>query len=401
MQRLSSPTRSADSKHKFHGRFLSGPTIHERLCAGRSTGFDYLRIGLAAAVICVHSAVTSYGPSDNTIWHGWYRPPVAAILPMFFALSGFLVTGSLLRAKSMTEFVMLRVLRIVPALLVEVIVVAFVLGPLLTSVPLRDYVTDAKFISYPLNILGDIHYHLPGLFLSNPDPDMVNRQLWTIPSELRCYFVIVVLAMIGFARNSRRMLVILAISLVAFPLVDFMQRRDLWHFDNVPSKALILSFLAGVSLFLGQKQIRLNPYCFTGSMGLAFTLLLFRETAYFACLPIAYCTVYVGLSQIPKTIVVATGDYSYGLYLYGYPIQQTYSYLFPGHRVWWLNIPFTMLFGLAFAALSWHVVEAKVLRWRKRIIPAIESGVDLLGRLPQRGLRPVRQRLYQQHPESR
>lgn len=356
--------------------FRSGDTIGRRMDAGRTTGFDYLRIGLAVAVICVHSDLTSYGASHQTIWEGPIRPLVSAILPMFFALSGFLVTGSLLRVRSMTEFVMLRVLRIVPALFVEVTVVAFLLGPLLTTVPLREYFTDPKFLSYPLNIVGDIHYRLPGLFHTNPDPDMVNRQLWTIPSELRCYLVIVVLALVAMTRDWRRMAALLIVATIAFPIIDVMQRRDVWQFDTVPSKALILCFLGGVVLFLHRDRIRLNAAWFALSLAAAYILLLWHQTAYFACMPLAYLVTYVGMSRIPKTLITATGDYSYGLYLYGYPIQQVYSHIFPSYRVWWANIAFTLAFGGLFAALSWRLVESKVLDRRKTIIGAVEQGVN-------------------------
>src|ERR1700691_2724048 len=97
---------------KIHQTFLAGETLEARMNAGRTPGFDYLRIGLAVGVVCVHSVVTSYGPAGEGIWSGPLRPLVAAILPMFFALSGFLVTGSLLRAKTLTEFVTLRGLRL-------------------------------------------------------------------------------------------------------------------------------------------------------------------------------------------------------------------------------------------------------------------------------------------------
>lgn len=67
-------------------------------CGGRPSGFDYLRIGLAISVLCLHSVATSYGKAaDVELWMTPLRPFMRAILPMFFALSGFLVAGSLLR----------------------------------------------------------------------------------------------------------------------------------------------------------------------------------------------------------------------------------------------------------------------------------------------------------------
>jgi peptidoglycan/LPS O-acetylase OafA/YrhL len=82
-------------------------TIARRIeeTGGRSSGFDYLRIGLALSVIAVHSTKVSYGMvADRTIW----GPPQLVfshiILPMFFALSGFLVAGSLERCRTLVSF---------------------------------------------------------------------------------------------------------------------------------------------------------------------------------------------------------------------------------------------------------------------------------------------------------
>jgi peptidoglycan/LPS O-acetylase OafA/YrhL len=64
---------------------------------------------------------------------------------MFFALSGFLVTGSAIRTRSVRTFLTFRFLRIFPALATEVTLSAVILGPLLTTLPLKDYVSDHHF----------------------------------------------------------------------------------------------------------------------------------------------------------------------------------------------------------------------------------------------------------------
>lgn len=149
----------------------------------RPSGFDYMRIVLALSVICWHSLLISYGTDATAgVWGRVLQPLSLLIVPMFFALSGFLVAGSLERSKSLVGFLGLRVFRIMPALAVEVLLSALILGPLLTTASLGSYFADPVLHSYFWNILGDIHYKLPGLFQQNPT-DLVNGQLWTVPYQ--------------------------------------------------------------------------------------------------------------------------------------------------------------------------------------------------------------------------
>jgi peptidoglycan/LPS O-acetylase OafA/YrhL len=348
---------------------FQGESVKSRLdlSRGRTTGFDYLRIALALLVLLVHVPRTTTA-DDAWLWSPYVRPLTGAILPAFFALSGFLVTGSLQRSKTLVEFAVLRALRLVPALAVEVMVAALILGPLLTVFPLDRYFTDVKFYRYALNIVGDIQYKLPGLFLHNPDPDMVNRQLWTIPAELRCYAALMVLAVLGFARRWPWMLALLGACVIGFPLFDFIRHRDIFAIANVPPMLLVLAFLAGVSFNLLAEWTPLNGGLFILCIGLGYVAMLFRETTYFAAVPLTYVTLFMGLSRPPKTFITAAGDYSYGVYLYGFPIQQAYACLFPHFRVWWASLVFTLPIVLGLAFLSWTLVESRVLGRRGQVI---------------------------------
>lgn len=343
-------------------------------------------------VIAIHSAVTCYGgEAGRVIWTGWHRPFVAIVLPMFFALSGFLVVGSLLRSQSILEFLSLRAIRIVPALFVEVTIGALILGPLLTSFTLREYFSDPKFVSYALNIVGDIQYKLPGLFLSNPDPDMVNRQLWTIPAELECYLLITILAIVGIVRRPK-LFALLSVGLVAAFTLHNWENKILYATDNVPLRTLILSFLFGIALFQLKQYVRLSVVWLILSIILSYVCLYYRSLCYVAPIPISYLTVYIGLLNPRKTLLTRAGDYSYGLYLYGYPVQQTIVYLFPDLRIWWVNIILSVCVGLCFAAFSWHVVESRVLQRKPAVIRNVRRFVGVARDLLKKSLGEFRSR---------
>ena len=101
--------------------FTSANTAGEVMTrnSGAGPGFDLLRIVLSLFVILLHSFHVSY-PSTIYLATNWSAPIWASILPIFFSLSGFLVAGSAVRSKSLKVFLSYRVLRIVPALSVEV-----------------------------------------------------------------------------------------------------------------------------------------------------------------------------------------------------------------------------------------------------------------------------------------
>jgi peptidoglycan/LPS O-acetylase OafA/YrhL len=295
---------------------------------------------------------------------------------MFFALSGFLVTGSYFRTKNIRQFVLLRVLRIVPALGVEVALCALILGSLLTTWSLQDYYTNSMFWSYFANVVGYIHFHLPGVFLDNPEPGFVNRSLWTVPSELECYIALVGAAIVGLLRV--RMLFFLALVFghieETFGFVHYLIRGEaLRTFDferPVGPHMLVLCFLAGVFIFLCKDRIVHSWTLMLASLGGSILLLELGAPSHLIPIPVAYATVALGLSNPPRLWLVRSGDYSYGIYLYAFPVQQTVANLFPHLREWYWNVAVALPATLLFAAFSWHYVEKHALKLRRIMAPA-------------------------------
>jgi peptidoglycan/LPS O-acetylase OafA/YrhL len=350
-----------------------------KLTGNRPSGFDYLRIILAIAVVCQHSLNTTFGlPRTMELLETTpLRIPFALILPMFFALSGFLVTGSLLRSKSLVSFIGLRCFRIIPALAVEVVISALVIGPILTTFSLHDYFSDRKFASYFLNVVGDIHYFLPGIFLTNPWPAVVNAQLWTIPFELQCYLAISLLAIVGFAFSPRAMMIFLALGQVA--LFAYVLIRNPQATAVVRGPLLVVSFLFGCGFFLCRDKIPYNGMLALLSCALCLPALYFRYGDFFVSAPATYLTCYIGLSNPKKSTFLQSGDYSYGVYLYGFPIQQVFASIGDAAHYWWLNIIVCVPASLLVAVGSWHLVEKHALKART-VLSTLEQVV--IKRLP-------------------
>ena len=269
-----------------------------RNAGGFTAGFDYLRIGLALAVLVWHSIIVSTGSIgvDHAIWNGSFRFVPAAILPMFFALSGFLVAGSLERTR-LPQFMTLRVLRLVPALAVEVTLSALILGAFFTSLPLREYLTSGELGRYFGNIVGLVHFTLPGVFENNPFPRFVNFQLWTIPFELECYLFIVCLS--TALRDRRAFAAGVGLFALAATAVTFLF-FPASPFDHVPGRALVVSFLAAVSLYQYRDKIPYSSVLGLAAATAAAALLQVPNAAYLAAFPIAYLTVWLGLMRPPR-----------------------------------------------------------------------------------------------------
>jgi len=345
-----------------------GCSMEERLAAtqGRPSGFDYMRVVLALGVIGWHSKLTSYGEGGAYNWIADVAllPLAIFILPMFFSLSGFLVAGSLERSKTFLTFLGLRVLRIVPALAVEVLLSALILGPLLTTLPLRAYLADPEFHAYLLNIVGDIHYLLPGVFVSNPFP-LVNGQLWTVPYELACYVALTILALTGIFQQRWW----LFLSLMAFYAAQIgnavLRTND--QMKGAGGSTLVMSFIAGLVIYRYRDKVPWSGRLFLLALAASVALIVVPNGVRFSALPIAYVTMYLGLQNPPRNKIGLSGDYSYGLFLYGFPVQQAIMSINPALRHWYWNLLFAVPCAIVVAVGSWWLVERPALARRKKL----------------------------------
>lgn len=339
---------------------------------GQPTGFDCIRVLLAMGIICYHTAEISYGVATESALRA---SPIGLLtsefVSMFFSLSGFLVAGSLLRCKTVISFVCLRVLRIFPALCAEVILSAFLLGPIFTLLPLTQYFSDPKFFAYFHNLHGNIHYYLPGVFVNNPI-ERVNGQLWTIPGELQCYIVLSILFLIGIVKRRKMILALIVAVQIYVVYKGLMESGSLTRGDAVDlalhGRSLVLCFLFGVGLYLLRDSVPWDWRLGIAAGIFSFIFQLIPNGAYFAPGLISYMTVFLGLLNPRKVWLLRTGDYSYGMYLYGYPLQQAIAYS-PSLRHWWINLIVGLPLAFAFALLSWHILEKRALRLKALVVP--------------------------------
>lgn len=335
---------------------------------GGGPGFDALRLVLALAILGYHSVLLSPDRAMVDYVNRHFRELILALVPMFFCLSGFLVTGSALRTQSVRVFLTYRSLRIFPALAVEVALSALLLGPFMTTLPLAEYFTSKQFLVYFGNIIGAVRMALPGVFLDNPHPNVVNGSLWTLQPEFYCYLLMagLMLSTLVYRRAWYSGIfagAVLVLSVLA-ALYGLGNPGDL-----LPPNVILYYFFAGIAACHWKDRIPVNAVLFVLAAALAWWMLPQRGLSYLAALPLTYCTVCLGMPAWPRIPLLQNGDYSYGIYLFNFPIQQSLVHLFPQLDVWWLLLlaaaPLTILFAVA----SWHWIEKPALQLKKRFLP--------------------------------
>lgn len=330
---------------------------------GEGPGFSILRLALSAAVVFFHSHNAAYGPDHLQYFtEGWANPFVAVVLAMFFGLSGFLVAGSALRTGNVIKFSVARTLRIVPALMVEVTLSALILGPLVTTVSMRRYFSDYHLYGYFGNIIGRIRFELPGVFTGLPTDGIVNRSLWTIHPELECYAVMALLMITGIV--FKRKISLILWSVATFLLVAIDCGTTMFELRGVfDGPVLVYYFVTGIIVFHWRYFLPVNGYIFILSALTSYVLLRTPHTVFIVPVFILYMTVWIGMQTLPTFALTQTGrDYSYGIYLYSFPIQQSIVFFWPAAREWWIIFPLALLFSLGVAALSWHWIEKPALK---------------------------------------
>lgn len=351
-------------------------SIGARLAAhgGFGPGFDWIRIVLALSVAATH--VNSIVPLDA----GHFSLPPAyhfGILYAFFGLSGFLITASAERL-SLPNFMLNRGLRIFPALMVDVALSALILGAIFTTLPLGAYYADPMTHRYLLNMVGAVQLHLPGVFETST-VSAVNYSLWTVPFELACYLLIGGL----MVTRGFRLVPILVLGWVAagFAVAAASSRLGLaepalQHLFVLKGSRLLVAFLLGIGAYRWRNRIphdiRLFAAALLACAAINWGLAPGEDDVFYPALslvlgvPVLYMTLWLGAADLPTPALLRRGDYSYGIYLYHWPIMQALVLVLPDLRHAALYFLVTMPVVIAFAACSWHLIEKPVLAQRRR-----------------------------------
>jgi peptidoglycan/LPS O-acetylase OafA/YrhL len=346
----------------------------------RQNNFDALRLIAAISVIFSHSFWIAEG-TQNREWlmlltgHQCILGLVGVFV--FFAISGFLVTQSFEQTANPLHYLVKRALRIFPGLFVAMLVSAFVLGPLVTTLPLGAYLSRPEPYEYVLrNTLLDKSVHeLPGVsFMDNPVGIEVNGSLWTLRLEFTMYLMVLVLGLLRLL-TARMALLPLAfgVACLHFEMLYPLEKWG-WFFELLSGWGWLVGFFAaGMVLYkLRHTPILDGRIALLALAGLALSVLLRQFITLFTVFG-CYLALWLALNpRLPVIPAARFGDLSYGLYIYGWPVEQAVMWLYGGHAAWWQVFLTALPIAAALAFLSWHLVEHPMLRLkpgRRRAAP--------------------------------
>lgn len=351
----------------------AGSDVDARM-RSRDNAFDVLRL-LAAALVLVSHCFALTGRSDPLADAGGGTMGELGVL-MFFAMSGFLVSQSWDAVPRVVPFALKRALRLLPALVVVAFAAAFVLGPIVSSMTLGDYLTQARPYTYALrtSVLVTVHGVLPGVFTDNPVPDGVNGSLWTLPVEASAYVGVVLFGLAGILRRRVVLALLLGLALASFaPGIELAARlagsgggSSTVSGDFPLVVRLLVAFLAGMTIHAWRDRL---PLRYAGVVPLAVLWVLSWDGGWLpvtSVLFVAY-TVLVLAFRLPSGLKHLTrpGDVSYGLYIYAFPLQQLAVHAWTGLRpAEMLAIVIVPLYLLAWA--SWTLIERRALALKPR-----------------------------------
>jgi peptidoglycan/LPS O-acetylase OafA/YrhL len=343
-----------------------------------ANNFDLLRLLAALSVIFSHSFLIAAGTQSNEplVRFTHNQCPLGLVgVFVFFVISGYLVTESYCRNPKPLGFALRRTARIYPGLLVNGLVIAFLLGPIVTTLPLAAYLADPKLHDFLFEYarLWPGPLALPGvLFADTTVGNLVNGAFWTLCFEVMMYAMVLIL---GIARGLRlsTALALLAIGIAA---IWWDERSSLAWLGYLRGWLWMLShFAAGMVMYFLRRRIVFRWYWALVAVALLLLTSQLGEFIAFFSLSCGYLTIYAATRYWPRLDYARhVGDLSYGLYIYGWPCEEFVMWLTNGRAPWWEVTLGALAMALPLAWLSWHLVEKRALRWvRGRRLPAVAA----------------------------
>ncbi len=341
--------------------------------------FDAIRLIAALMVIFSHSFPLT-GLAVNT------NEPLALItgnndfghlgISVFLFVSGYLICNSLRKNSAPVQFFKKRFLRMIPALGILILIAIFIVGPIFTTLSIKEYFSlKGTWIYFENIILFRPQYTLPGVFENCPKSGIVDGSLWTLAYEFLFYAALFCLFTI--VKQTKHIAVIGIILFILSTVIMLRYETPITQNKYViPFLQLSISntldlfnyFIAGVIMNCINIQKKYTPLLLAVGLILFsisfFKIILLNKILFFIAVPVITYSLAFS-DKIKLNALTKYGDFSYGIYLYGFVIQQALiSALVPKPLNVYLFFMITACFSYFFGFLSWRFVERPALQFK-------------------------------------
>ena len=343
---------------------------HAGKSASHANNFDSLRLIFAVLVIFSHSFPLTRGSNAteplSRITFGQITFGNISVWA-FFVISGFLITQSWQRSPKVVKYLKRRVGRIYPGFIVAAILTALIVVPIAADPATYTPISIKSFIASTLRL--QIFPTSP-IFVHNPGANALNGSLWSVPYEFWCYLGVMTLGLVGLLRRRAVVVVLFALVVALHLYMDISGWTPAGAmlgqiFGYPPFWVTVLPFyLAGTIFQIYGGRVLLR----TPLLAIAAAVLIasnFVPHGLVVTMPICGSYLLMGLAYLPwlhPLNLGRFGDFSYGTYLYAFPIQQLLVQRAHGAisplMLFAEAAPFTLMVG----ALSWFLVERHFLQ---------------------------------------
>jgi peptidoglycan/LPS O-acetylase OafA/YrhL len=334
----------------------------------RCNALNLFRLALAAEVMLFHSWPIT----------GLY-PPLAVRQLLFsvgvdgfFAISGFLITGSWLRDPKVRDYLTARVLRILPGLYVCLVITAFVFAPISVAVqggsPAKLLQSSAPFTYVLKNatLISVLQFDIAGTPAGIPSAGNWNASLWSLIWEVLCYIAIAVIGVIGLANRRWVSPAILVLAVIAAALLPPLTFPGAWTMPQLLARSAIM-FSAGAVMYQWREVIPARWSLVAVSVVVVVTAgVMLPDYRLVAALPLAYAVIVAGSLIRNKRTTLRT-DLSYGVYVYAFPIQQLLAVCGLAHLNPLVFFAVALSATLPLAAMSWFCIEKPAMSLKSRL----------------------------------
>lgn len=353
-------------------KFLESNLFNSRLydhLASRDNNYNLIRFLAALAVLISHSYPLFYGdPGTEPLKKITGKSLGSLAVDIFFLTSGFLIMASFIKRRSTINYFWSRAIRIFPALWVALLVTLLIIIPLSHPTTAQSILSSSEATGYLLKnsiLIARIEHTIPGVFDSTPYKSAINGSLWTLPWELYCYLAIAIgISLLTSVAKKYWRLIYSSGALVVFL---YCIRIDYLELNNSIVLNIVFMFYIGSLFYHHSRKVILSPaILYICVLSLITNFIYIKSvTIYFLTAPyILFYIVYIPKGKI--RLFNRLGDYSYGVYIYAFPIQQLIIQCLP-------NISFNQYvltcsaITIIMAWLSWNLIERNALKLKNYV----------------------------------